>query len=240
MIVMGLDMVGAAMHQRFARGKQAGLHDALGLELLDVVERRAAHDRLLPGHHRHSHGNDRQPDARANSVHPRPAASARRPSGADRRRRSGTSASRSTTRCTANYAIFDLASRYRETFLYDKYLMAKHAIEEGNHDNWTISGKRIAEAEAALNGGSATQAARPPAADEVAVVVAAARRRAAPAAGSAGRRGRKPARRSAVATATSKRRCTRTTTCSTRKTSAIRAATSFRRISRTSSRRSSS
>jgi hypothetical protein len=62
---------------------------------------------------------------------------------------------------SANYAIFDLASRYRETFLYDKYLMAKHAIEEGSHDNWTISGKRIAEAEAALSGGSATQAGAP-------------------------------------------------------------------------------
>jgi hypothetical protein len=55
---------------------------------------------------------------------------------------------------TANYAIFDLASRYRETFLYDKYLMAKHAIAKGNEDNWTISGKRIAEAEAALTGGT--------------------------------------------------------------------------------------
>ena len=55
----------------------------------------------------------------------------------------------------ANYAIFDLASRYRETLLYDKYLMAKHAIEKGSQDNWTISGKRIAEAESALEGGAA-------------------------------------------------------------------------------------
>ncbi len=62
----------------------------------------------------------------------------------------------------ANYAIFDLASRYRETFLYDKYLMAKHSIDEGNRDNWTISGKRIAEAEAALNASSgAIQAGAP-------------------------------------------------------------------------------
>jgi hypothetical protein len=51
----------------------------------------------------------------------------------------------------ANYAIFDLASRYRETYLYDKYLMAKHAIDAGSHDSWTISGKRIAEAEVALS-----------------------------------------------------------------------------------------
>jgi len=61
---------------------------------------------------------------------------------------------------TANYSIFDLASRYRETMLYDKYLMAKHAIQKGNEDSWTISGTRIAAAEAALNGG-ATQAGAP-------------------------------------------------------------------------------
>ena len=100
--------------------------------------------------------------------------------------------------------------------------------------SWTISGKRIAAAEAALTGG-ATQAG-------------------APAGGRGGRGGRGGAaaalaRRSAGGAvgdpaapfgrgATSTRRCTRTTTCSTRRTSAIRAATSFRPISRTSSRRS--
>ncbi len=55
---------------------------------------------------------------------------------------------------SANYAIFDLASRYRETLLYNKYLMAKHAIDAGNEDHWTITGKRIAAAEAALNEGA--------------------------------------------------------------------------------------
>lgn len=61
---------------------------------------------------------------------------------------------------SANYSIFDLASRYRETLLYDKYLMAKHAIEKGNTDSWTISGTDIAEAADAMNGG-ATQAGAP-------------------------------------------------------------------------------
>src|SRR5207248_1819375 len=55
---------------------------------------------------------------------------------------------------TANYSIFDLASRYRETFLYNKYLMAKHAIAKGTTDSWTISGRDIAEATAALEGGA--------------------------------------------------------------------------------------
>ncbi len=62
---------------------------------------------------------------------------------------------------SANYAIFDLASRYRETLLYDKYLMAKHAIDAGSTDSWTVSGKRVAAAEAALNAGTAEQAGAP-------------------------------------------------------------------------------
>ena len=61
---------------------------------------------------------------------------------------------------TANYSIFDFASRYRETLLYDKYLMAKHAIEKGSQDSWTISGKDIAAAEESLSG-SAQQAGAP-------------------------------------------------------------------------------
>ncbi len=58
---------------------------------------------------------------------------------------------------TANYSQFDLASRYRETFLYNKYLMAKHAIANGNTDHWTISGKDVDAAAVAMEGG-ATQA----------------------------------------------------------------------------------
>ena len=50
---------------------------------------------------------------------------------------------------TNNRAILDLASRYRETFLYNIYLMGKNSIEKGNHDNWTVTPKRIAALEAA-------------------------------------------------------------------------------------------
>jgi hypothetical protein len=42
-----------------------------------------------------------------------------------------------------NRAILDLASRYRETFLYNIYLMGRHSIEKGSRDNWTITPKRI-------------------------------------------------------------------------------------------------
>lgn len=44
---------------------------------------------------------------------------------------------------TANYAVLDLASRYREQFLYNIYLMGKNSIERGSRDHWTPTPKRI-------------------------------------------------------------------------------------------------
>jgi len=46
-------------------------------------------------------------------------------------------------------AVLDVASRYRETFLFNIYQMGKNAIERGNKDSWTITPKRIAAAESA-------------------------------------------------------------------------------------------
>jgi hypothetical protein len=51
---------------------------------------------------------------------------------------------------TANYAVFDVASRNKDTFLYNIYLMGKNSIERGSHDTWTTSPRRIAAAESAL------------------------------------------------------------------------------------------
>ncbi len=39
---------------------------------------------------------------------------------------------------TMNMAILDYASRYRETLLYNRYLMGRNHIEKGSRDNWTI------------------------------------------------------------------------------------------------------
>lgn len=39
---------------------------------------------------------------------------------------------------TANMAILDVASRFREDFLYRRYLMGKRAIEKGSQDSWTV------------------------------------------------------------------------------------------------------
>jgi hypothetical protein len=62
-----------------------------------------------------------------------------------------------------NRAIVDLASRYRETFLYNIYVMGKHSIEKGSRDNWTITPKRIKaleDAAAAEGGGTAGRGGR--------------------------------------------------------------------------------
>src|SRR5207244_13585362 len=38
----------------------------------------------------------------------------------------------------------DLASKYREDFLYNIYRMGRNAIQRGNQDSWTVTPKRIA------------------------------------------------------------------------------------------------
>jgi hypothetical protein len=40
---------------------------------------------------------------------------------------------------TANYAVFDLASRYKDQFLYNIYKMGANQIERGSADHWTIT-----------------------------------------------------------------------------------------------------
>jgi hypothetical protein len=46
-------------------------------------------------------------------------------------------------------AVMDVASRYRETFLYNIYQMGRNSIQRASRDNWTITPKRIAAAEEA-------------------------------------------------------------------------------------------
>ena len=40
---------------------------------------------------------------------------------------------------TANYAVIDLASRYKDQFLYNIYKMGANQIERGSKDHWTIT-----------------------------------------------------------------------------------------------------
>ena len=53
---------------------------------------------------------------------------------------------------TANYAVFDIASRNKENFLFNIYQMGKNSIERGNRDSWTATPRRIIAAQAAVGG----------------------------------------------------------------------------------------
>jgi hypothetical protein len=55
---------------------------------------------------------------------------------------------------TTNYAVLDVASKHREDFLFNMYRMAKNAIENGSRDHWTDYPGRIeaARAEATRQG----------------------------------------------------------------------------------------
>ena len=69
---------------------------------------------------------------------------------------------------TANYAVFDIASRNRENFLYNIYQMGKNSIQRGSRDSWTPTPRRIIAAQAALTppGGRGGRGADAPAGDE--------------------------------------------------------------------------
>ena len=53
---------------------------------------------------------------------------------------------------TANKAVLDVASRHREQFLYNIYQMGRNSIQRGSQDTWTMWPNRIAKAEAATSG----------------------------------------------------------------------------------------
>jgi zinc carboxypeptidase len=72
---------------------------------------------------------------------------------------------------TANRAVLDVASRYRETLLYNIYQMGRNSIRRGSTDTWTITPRKVAALQAALpqdsvrpagsDAGSGSGAARP-------------------------------------------------------------------------------
>ena len=51
---------------------------------------------------------------------------------------------------SANRAVLDVASRYRETFLYNIYQMGRNSIRRGSTDTWTVTPKRVAALEAVV------------------------------------------------------------------------------------------
>ena len=51
---------------------------------------------------------------------------------------------------TSNRAVLDVASKHREDFLFNIYRMGKNSIERGSRDHWTIYPKRVEAVEAAI------------------------------------------------------------------------------------------
>ncbi|HET7695912.1 MAG TPA: M14 metallopeptidase family protein [Vicinamibacterales bacterium] len=51
---------------------------------------------------------------------------------------------------TANYAVLDLASRYKDQFLFNIYKMGANQIARGSRDHWTVSNEDMARLAAAL------------------------------------------------------------------------------------------
>ena len=64
---------------------------------------------------------------------------------------------------TMDRAIIDYASRYRETLLYNRYIMGRNSIERGSQDSWTIHPKIVdaVKAEVSQASGANQQAASP-------------------------------------------------------------------------------
>ena len=52
---------------------------------------------------------------------------------------------------TANYAVFDIASKRKEDFLFNIYRMGKNAIERGSRDSWTVTPTEVAELQDKIN-----------------------------------------------------------------------------------------
>ncbi|MFN0122260.1 MAG: M14 metallopeptidase family protein [Blastocatellia bacterium] len=52
---------------------------------------------------------------------------------------------------TANRAVLDVAARFRETFLFNAWRMGMNSIERGNRDSWTMNTDAIDEAQEAFN-----------------------------------------------------------------------------------------
>jgi hypothetical protein len=59
---------------------------------------------------------------------------------------------------SANRAVMDIASKYREDFLYNIYKMGRNSIDRGSTDTWTLSPKRVNEVKAAVARDSAAKA----------------------------------------------------------------------------------
>ncbi len=64
---------------------------------------------------------------------------------------------------SANRAVMDVASKYREDLLFNIYKMGRNSIERGSRDNWTLTPDRVAAVKAAVARDSAAKVKATPA-----------------------------------------------------------------------------
>jgi hypothetical protein len=175
MIVTGLDMVGAAMHHRFLQEGKPGFTMRSGASYSTWWNgglRTTAYFQNIIGLLTEIIGNPTpsQIPAVQNMILPRADLPAPIPPQQWHFRQSIDYS------VTANYAVLDLASRYKDQFLYNIYKMGTNQIARGSRDHWTISNEdmvRLAAANAPAGaapagggrgggrGGGAAQAAAP-------------------------------------------------------------------------------
>ena len=63
---------------------------------------------------------------------------------------------------TANRAVLDVASKHREDFLFNLYRMGKNSIDRGNRDHWTTYPRRIDAVRTAIAAGRSADDEEPP------------------------------------------------------------------------------
>jgi len=157
MIVMGLDMVGAAMHQRFLQENKPGFTMRSGASYSTWWNgglRTTAYFQNIIGILTEIIGSPTpsQIPVTMGQILPRgdlPAPIA--PQEWHFRQSIDYSV-------TANYSILDLASRYKDQFLFNIYRMGVNQIARGSADHWTITNNDMERADSALRGNTATMA----------------------------------------------------------------------------------
>jgi hypothetical protein len=149
MIVTGLDMVGAAMHHRFLQEGKPGFTMRSGASYSTWWNgglRTTAYFQNIIGLLTEIIGNPTptQIPATINTILPRgdlPAPIAPQ----EWKFRQSIDYS-----VTANYAVLDLASRYKDQFLYNIYKMGANQTARGSRDYWTISNEDMVRLRAAI------------------------------------------------------------------------------------------
>ena len=158
MIVMGLDMVGAAMHQRFLQENKPGFTMRSGSSYSTWWNgglRTTAYFQNIIGILTEIIGSPtpEQIPVTLSQMLPRgdlPAPIA--PQEWHFRQSIDYSV-------TANYSILDLASRYKDQFLFNIYRMGANQIARGSADHWTISNEDMVRADSAVKGATPVMAA---------------------------------------------------------------------------------